>query len=563
MVSTAAEKLYVERSGMAHIDNSGIEKAKKRFEAFKKNGVIGECRFEDNKWPMTDEYSKMNMRFYVNPFTYKRFYERMLGIDTDAFINCMKVYVVFALGENALGSLINIVRDIKHVVRTNFKDHDAFDNMISLKMPARTKEFFRKLPEPADEEEYKILLTEIDRIIEYQDDFYRSEPRELASFDSYLLFNDILNDYWKSDITEEERMFFYPLYLWWKITGVIPLRPREFILTPRNCLEKKKDGFYITLRRNKIKGSGRDITYKISGDYITVQYKIPYSLAEDIQTYLDYTACYESTQLHTLFITDTHYRHWERKKSKANRYFTYVNMKCVLRYFYNDVISGKYHLKIIDDRNLKHLNKGEIQMLHLGDTRHLALINIIADGGTPVLAMMLAGHDDINMASHYYSNITFLIECRTYAQYRKVLQGEVTYTLSNTGNLPVNALSYISLCDGNRCYSEKYINRDYSDCRKVIGPKGEMGYCPCCRYYRKNKAEDYFKDDEVYKRNIMDDCKHLEKVISLARKMNGSSEDIMQTFLRIKSDAYDYEQFLKERSEKGGTSYGKTKEDGR
>lgn len=341
MVSTAAEKLYVERSGMAHIDNSGIEKAKKRFEAFKKNGVIGECRFEDNKWPMTDEYSKMNMRFYVNPFTYKRFYERMLGIDTDAFINCMKVYVVFALGENALGSLINIVRDIKHVIRTNFKDHDAFDNMISLKMPARTKEFFRKLPEPADEEEYKILLTEIDRIIEYQDDFYSSEPRELASFDSYLLFNDILNDYWKSDITEEERMFFYPLYLWWKITGVIPLRPREFILTPRKCLEKKKDGFYITLRRNKIKGSGRDITYKISGDYITVQYKIPDSLAENIQTYLDYTACYESTQLHTLFITDTHYRHWERKKSKANRYFTYVNMKCVLRYFYNDVISGK------------------------------------------------------------------------------------------------------------------------------------------------------------------------------------------------------------------------------
>ena len=294
-----------------------------------------------------------------------------------------------------------------------------------------------------------------------------------------------------------------------------------------------------------------------------MQYKIPDSLAENIQTYLDYTACYESTQLHTLFITDTHYRHWERKKSKINRYFTYTNMKCVLKYFYNDVISGKYHLKIIDDRNLKHLNKGEIQRLHLGDTRHLALINIIADGGTPVLAMMLAGHDDINMASHYYSNITSLIECRTYAQYRKVLQGEVTYTLSNTGNLPVNALSYISLCDGNRCYSEKYINRDYSDCRKVIGPKGEMGYCPCCRYYRKNKAEDYFKDDEVYKRNIMDDCKHLEKVISLARKMNGSSEDIMQTFLRIKSDAYDYEQFLKERSEKGGTSYGKTKEDGR
>ena len=226
-------------------------------------------------------------------------------------------------------------------------------------------------------------------------------------------------------------------------------------------------------------------------------------------------------------------------------------MNCVLRYFYNDVIVGKYHLNVVDDRTLKHLNRGEIQRLHLGDTRHLALINIIAEGGTPVLAMMLAGHDDINMASHYYSNITSLIECRTYAQYRKVLQGEVMYTLSGAECLPAEALSYIGLCDGNRCYSEKYINRDYSDCRKVIGPKGEIAYCPSCKYYRKSRTEDYFKDDEVYKRNILDDCKHLEKVVNLARRMNGNSEDIMQAFLRIKSDAYDYEQFLKEKAERG------------
>lgn len=551
MVNTAAEKLYIARTGMIQIDDTRIEEAKEKFEAFKKAGVIGECRFEDNKWLLTDEYSRMNMRFYVNPFTYKRFYENVFGTDLNTFIDYMKVYVITAMGENALGSLVNIVRDIKHVVRTNFKEREAFDDMISLKMPARTKEFFRKLPEPTNEEEYRVLLGEIDRIIEYQDDFYSSEPRELASFDTYLLFNDILNDFWKADITEDERLFFYPLYLWWKITAVIPLRPREFILTPRRCLEKKKDGWYLTLRRNKIKGSGRSITYKIEGDYITVQYKIPDGLAAEIQTYLNYTAKYESTQLHTLFITDTHYKHWERRKSKVNRYFTYTNMNCVLRYFYNDVIVGKYHLNVVDDRTLKHLNRGEIQRLHLGDTRHLALINIIAEGGTPVLAMMLAGHDDINMASHYYSNITSLIECRTYAQYRKVLQGEVIYTLSGAECLPAEALSYIGLCDGNRCYSEKYINRDYSDCRKVIGPKGEIAYCPSCKYYRKSCTEDYFKDDEVYKRNILDDCKHLEKVVNLARRMNGNSEDIMQAFLRIKSDAYDYEQFLKEKAERG------------
>ena len=58
----------------------------------------------------------MNKRFYVNPLTYKRFYERMLGIDTDAFINCMKEYLVYSIGENAHGSQKNIVRDIRHFV---------------------------------------------------------------------------------------------------------------------------------------------------------------------------------------------------------------------------------------------------------------------------------------------------------------------------------------------------------------------------------------------------------------------------------------------------------------
>ena len=102
-------------------------------------------------------------------------------------------------------------------------------------------------------------------------------------------FNDIMNDYWNSVISEEDRLFFYPLYLWWQITGVIPMRPREYILTPRNCMEQKEDGWYITLRKNQIKGPGKRISYKIDSDYITVQYKIPDKLAGEILKYLDFT----------------------------------------------------------------------------------------------------------------------------------------------------------------------------------------------------------------------------------------------------------------------------------
>lgn len=263
-------------------------------------------------------------------------------------------------------------------------------------------------------------------------------------------------------------------------------------------------------------------------------------------TYLEYTKQYDSTELETLFITDTHYIHWNQKKRCNSRFFTYVNMCCVLRYFYKDVVVGRYHLTVQHDRTLEYLEKGEIHYIYLGDTRHLALINIIAEGGTPVLAMMLAGHDDMETAAHYYANITSLIRCRTYNQYRKVLRGEVVYEISKAEKYPAER-RFITLRDGNKCYSDLYRQGDFSDCKKTIGPKGEMGYCPYCKFYREASEENYLSDETVYKRRIEDDCKYLEKVTGSVRKMNGDKEDLLKAFQKLKSSSYDYEEFLKEK----------------
>ena len=44
----------------------------------------------------------------------------------------------------------------------------------------------------------------------------------------------------------------------------------------------------------------------------------------------------------------------------------------------------------------------EINFIHIGDTRHIAMINLIAEGASPVTAMLLAGHDNITTSSHYF-----------------------------------------------------------------------------------------------------------------------------------------------------------------
>lgn len=529
------------------LDADCIERARELFEEYKEKGVIMNSDFSDAQWHLTDEYARTGLSFDISSFAYKKYYENCLGIDIGMFTEYLKCYVLFTVGDMVLHSLQNVVNDIKRIIQYPYAELSSVSESIKLTAPNRVIEFFSTLPEPSNPEPLEQLMDALDQIAAGHYSEIEGRKRPLASFDSYFLFHDIMNDYWKSTMAEEERLFFYPLYLWWKITGVIPLRPREFILTPRECLEEKNDGWYLTLRRNRIKGSGKSIYYRINEDYDTVQYKIPDKLAEEIRIYLDFTRKYESTELETLFITDTHYRLWNQKKHSNSRYFTYVNLSCVLRYFFHDVIEGKYGLTVLHDRRSPYLEDGCIDYLYLGDTRHLALINIIAEGGTPVLAMMLAGHDNIEMSAHYYANITSLIECKTYKQYRKVLKGNVSYDISSIRSKPLNIREYAPLEHGGRCYSVHFMNQDYEDCKKAAGPEGEIGYCPKCTYYRNDVSKDFFHNDDFYKRSIEEDCRYLEQIVRQVRAEKGNSEEILQAMLKLQNSSYTYQQYLQEK----------------
>lgn len=545
--TSEAIKMFDTMLSVQSMDTDCIRKAKDLFKEYKKSGIIISSDFTDTKWKFSDEYSHVGIMFNVNKFIYKRYYEDYFGITYEFFIEYLKTYVIFTMGYLVLKSLQNVVNDVKRLIKHNPDELYAFTEEVALTSPNRVIDFFSILPETDNPENIERIMDILDAMADIRYMNLNGRKRPLASFESYFLFNDIINDYWTSELPEDERLFFYPLYLWWQITGVVPLRPREFILTPRKCLDSMSDGWYLTLRRNQIKGSKKKISYKIEDDYLTVQYKIPNGLAEEILKYINFTSKYESTELNTLFITDTHYHKWKQNKHSNSRYFTYINMNCVMRYFFHDIIEGRYGLKIVYDREINHLEEGRINYLYIGDTRHLALINIIAEGGTPMIAMMLAGHNNMEMSAHYYSNITSLIECRTYKQYRKVLKGNVTYEISRKDQLPLNIKDFVTLDDSGKCYSPSFQNNDFSDCKKVSGPKGEIGYCPRCAFYRKGSKKDFFKGDDIYKRRIEDDCKHLEQIVKQVRLEKGNSEDILQAILRLQNSSYTYQQYCEEK----------------
>lgn len=534
-------------TGLRELDEACIRRGKEIFENYLQKGIIKGSTFSDIRWQFSDEYSNVGIRFNLNEVAYNRYYKNLFEISYEDFIDYVKTYVMYTMGKIILNTLRDTVNDIKRIFSINPLELDVTNENVFISNPNRIMEFVTMLPSDKDTPDIEKLIETLEQMAELRYTEYSSVQRPLASFDSYFLFNDIMNDFWKSDMEQETRLFYYPLYLWWQFTGVIPLRPREFILTPRNCLEEKEDGCYITLRRNQLKGGSSKVTYQINSDYIKVQYKIPDRLAATVREYIRMTDNYAPTELDTLFISDTHYRHWGQCKHKNSRYFTYINLHCVLRYFFHEIIEEKYHLEIIYDRGNPHLKEGQINYLYLGDTRHLALINIIAEGGTPLTTMMLAGHDNPEMSAHYYSNITHLIECRTYKQYRKVLKGNVTYNISPKLSLPDRVKVFSHLDDGGRCYSEAYRKNNVSDCLKAVGMNGEIGYCPECSYYARSGSQDFYDNDDVYKRKIEDDCIFLKNIVKQVRLGISEKEDIWQALLRLQSSSVTYQKYFEQK----------------
>ena len=224
-------------------------------------------------------------------------------------------------------------------------------------------------------------------------------------------------------------------------------------------------------------------------------------------------------------------------------------MNTILKYFYNEVIEDKYGYRVdYNHEELDHENK-EIHYIHLGDARHIAFFNLMEEGATPVTAMLLGGHTNIEMASHYYSNVVSFIECKTYRQYRKMINGDAQYKLSHINKLPPVGVPVV-LSDGSLCYSPHFKNRSEKDCLQAIGPNGEIGHCEECTCHRKNGLS-YFSGDDIYKRHIERDCKILLYAVQSVMENKGNVENIQEAILNLNTSKYSYQSYLKEKHLRG------------
>lgn len=538
---------------LVDLKDDDFQKAKDQFLFYTAQNVIHNCSYEDAVWHLSDQVSRYNFRYPQNHLGYEVNYKPFTGYDLEFFNEILKLFIVNSMGSyslNTLRSFLHYINQMLSIPIASLGNYDYEPKLYSL-----ANDFFDILPIKHEETRNCI----IDRLDEIGQRFFNTGKcqRTLADFSSYLIFSEILHDYWKTEITEAERLFYYPLFLWFEITCIVPTRVTEFILTPRDCIISRNEKTYLKLRKNVIKGSNKHIQYNIDDDYTINEYQIPDTLAHEIRNYIALTNKYSMTQLETLFLTFPHYNKWHRSENNPEifRYLTYTNLRTILRYFYDEIINHKYGYRVLyhQEEYSMDITDKNISYIRLGDTRHIAMYNIIANGGSLLHTMLLAGHSNVEMSSHYYANLGQAVMCRTLSTYQKYINGTVDTLPANIGK-PIQTGCLSVLPSGDYCKSPHYHNGNYTDCENAYGPNAEIGFCPVCRFFtRKEEVNDQFsssihviaKDPYAVKlsEKITRDCSSLLSAVKKYRAFKGESDDILRKELILESSINDLESY--------------------
>ena len=539
------------RMSAGEMDKLSVANATDIMEAYKSTGVILEGDMGDRHLTATDEISRVSLDYNtISEESYTRNWFQFFGLAFVNFLLYLQAYIAHFFGRRVLGFMQSFLRDMKKLIDQAPGEVAAFARESGFSHPHEVGAILSCMPVTDGTEIGRDRLVQV--IIESAAP-HSNNRRDLPDFRSILTLNHIIQNC-QDMLDDTEKLFYAPFIIYWDVSCLIPMRPREYLLTPRDCLRKNEKGqWMLSVRKDMLKGHDETVYYKIDQDYKTIELPVPESLAEEILNYQKLTELYPPNELGTLFAAEPHYAALKMPVHQKCRYFTYSNLVCVLNHFYTDVVYGKFGYDIFDGDagSYDTIPPKSIVPVHLGDTRHIALINIIAEGVPISAAMDLAGHTNPSQVHHYAGNILRLLESSTkriYADrdYRKAPRMFVPHISSivYSPNAPCVEM------DEGYCYSPRFVQQDEQkidvfDCIQAIGPTGELGWCQTCPYFRFKDASSRTRNTDNYLIRLEDDWRAmLETVDHYRMDVLGMDETIMKALLKVQSSINIYENII-------------------
>lgn len=326
---------------------------------------------------------------------------------------------------------------------------------------------------------HEILLK---TVFEYRINHKKANSRKLPSNSSIFTFDYCIKDFFEGDNDPLLKKIYYPIWIWWKITNVIPMRPNELMSkTTRDCLFKNENKYYLKVNRIKIKRT----VYTMSKPMIPILNKleIDKETYDLIKEYIDLTDFAES---YTLFS-------WNAMNEFKIQYMDIKTSDKYKGYLPNFIYdkTTKYNPLAFEDNSFRHLldsfysniikieygyNFKDNEKLAPGDTRHLAFSSLYLQGLSPIEIAMIGGHTTLEMQDSYTNHVQYYID------------NEILNFISDKSTCGENAKMFNNLKDIVSSKPWGYeLDIDLSDFEKT---DDGIGYC-----LLDTKREDTFCDD--------------------------------------------------------------------
>lgn len=222
----------------------------------------------------------------------------------------------------------------------------------------------------------------------------KTKSRALPRTRDIMLFDHYIKRFFSDEtVKEDEKNIYYPIFLWWKITNIIPMRPSEFCYKiPRQCLVKEDDNYYLKIGRIKQKADTKRRLLPVLD-----RLKITKDIYELIDDYIKRTEEYGASDTLISYRAIIHFKKIKVKKINSDK-FSLKILDRLIKNFYSEVIKNKYK------------EFGIKQMIKPGDTRHFAFTSLLLQGVAPPYIAIMGGHrslktlDNYTCSSSYYAD---------------------------------------------------------------------------------------------------------------------------------------------------------------
>lgn len=441
---------YIEDSGtqyllVKHKMENTFEGAeyRKYFDSLKEDGIFLNDCYEDNKWVcFADKDSATKILYFT--------------IEAHPKINAaLKNYILVKLfiQKSSLTTVQKRLLHIRHFLEDthcmnpdNIKDYqDTLSTWNENKkreiISVREFLFFCNLE---NAETYFKVVKNITRV--------ENSYRQLPDFKAVLTFDRIVDDYWNNVKDTEDRYRLFPIVLWWKLTTVIPTRPMELYNLKRDCVFEKNGRYYLKIERKKTELDKN----LVLGD-IVKDFEINEELYELLHDYVIY--CNQIDDCKYLLSPPTCDVIYRNLVLNTRQKFTTEKMNKYYKAFEREVVEDQYHYKVVDRKSTK---EGELPHILYGDTRHLAIMNMMMQGVNPIYIAQLAGHHTLDAQVGYYSHLETFATSKTYA---------LNQFMKRNSMMKQNLFNYDAGSVGS-IIKKDLLGADYYDLPKVAGGQG-------------------------------------------------------------------------------------------